>query len=60
MYGLLKPANVSVYVKLDSVIAEPSVGVQFGFGQVCCARKSPAVGAVNESDGTGRFPFFVG
>jgi hypothetical protein len=40
------------------VIADPSVGVQFGFGHVCCARNWDAVGAVAVSDGTVRLPFF--
>jgi hypothetical protein len=32
----MKPANVSVYVKLSSVRVPPRiVGVQFGFGQTC-------------------------
>ena len=38
MYGELKPANVSVYVKLLSVSVPARIeGVQFGFGQTCGA-----------------------
>jgi hypothetical protein len=57
MNGPEKPANVSVYVKLESVIPPGIVGVQFGFGQVCCARNCCSVGAVAESEGTVSLPF---
>jgi hypothetical protein len=58
MYGPLNPANVSVYVKPESVMPPGIVGVQFGFGHVCCARNCCSVGAVAESDGTVTLPFF--
>ena len=34
------------------------VGVQFGFGHVCCARNCCWVGAVDDSEGTVSLPFF--
>src|SRR5215204_2064127 len=52
-----KPSNVSVYVKPESVMPPGIVGVQFGLGHVCCARKSASVGAVTESEGTVSLPF---
>ena len=58
MYAPLKPANDNVYVKLESVIPPGIVGVQFGFGHVCCARNCELVGAVTESEGTVSRPFF--
>lgn len=59
MNGPVKPANVSVYVKLESVIDPPcSDLVQLGFGHVACASNCPAVGTGPEfSDGTVSFPF---
>ena len=58
MYAPLKPANDTVYVKLESVIPPGIVGVQFGFGQVCWARNSCSVGAFTVSEGTVSLPFF--
>lgn len=58
MYGPLKPANDTVYVKLESVMPPGIVGVQFGLGHVCCARNCCSVGAVTESEGTVSLPFF--
>lgn len=58
MYGPEKPANVNVYLKFESVIPPGIVGVQFGLGQVCCARNCCSVGAVTESEGTVSLPFF--
>jgi hypothetical protein len=46
----VKPAKVSVYVKLSSVTVPPRIeGVQFGFGQTCGALNGLAdrVGTVN-------------
>src|SRR6266516_2856433 len=59
MKGTEKPANVSVYVKLESVIDPPcSDLVQLPFGQVAAAKKSAAVGTGPEfSDGTIKLPF---
>ena len=59
MKGPVKPANVSVYVKLESVIDPPcSDLVQLGFGQVACASNCAAVGTGPEfSDGTASLPF---
>jgi hypothetical protein len=59
MYGPLKPANVSVYVKLESVMVDVSVAlVQLPFGQVAAASKSAAVGSGEElSDGMASLPF---
>jgi hypothetical protein len=34
------------------------VGVQFGLGQVCYARKSASVGPVTDSEGAVNLPFF--
>jgi hypothetical protein len=59
MYAPLKPANVSLYVKLESVMVDVSVAlVQLPFGQVAAASKSAAVGTGEElSDGTVSLPF---
>ena len=59
MYGPLKCANVSVYVKLWSVTVPLSSSlVQLPFGQVAIASKSPAEGTGPEfSDGTVSLPF---
>jgi hypothetical protein len=59
MKGPVKPANVSVYVKLESVMLPPcSDLVQLPFGQVACASNCAAVGTGPEfSDGTVSFPF---
>ena len=56
----MKPANVSVYLKLESVMLPPSSDlVQLPFGQVAAASKSPAVGTGPEfTDGTLSLPFF--
>lgn len=55
----MKPANVSEYVKLESVMVPPSTDlVQLPFGQVAAASKSAAVGTGPEvSCGTIRLPF---
>jgi hypothetical protein len=45
MYGPLKPANDTVYVKLESVMPPGIVGVKFGLGHVCCAGNCCSVGA---------------
>src|SRR5215475_8360204 len=58
MYGPPKPANDTVYVKLESVMPPGIVGVQFGLGHVCCARNCCSVGAVTDSEGTVSLPFF--
>jgi hypothetical protein len=58
MYGPLKPANDTVYVKFDRMMPPGIVGVQFGLGHVCCARNCCCVGAVTESVGTVSLPFF--
>jgi hypothetical protein len=59
MNGPEKPANVSVYVKLESVIVPLcSDLVQLPFGHVACASNCAAVGTGPEfSDGTIRLPF---
>jgi hypothetical protein len=59
MYAPVKPANVSVYVKLVSAILDVTVDlVQLPFGQVACASKSAAVGTGEDvSDGTESLPF---
>jgi hypothetical protein len=59
MNAPVKPANVSVYVKLVSVIVPPcSALVQLPFGQVAAASNCPAVGTGPEfSDGTVSLPF---
>jgi hypothetical protein len=59
MKGPEKPANVSVYVKLESVIVPPcSDLVQLPFGQVAAASNCAAVGTGPEfSDGTVSLPF---
>jgi hypothetical protein len=54
----VKPTKSSVYVKLESVIPPGIVGVQFGLGHDCCARKALRDGALAESDGTVSLPFF--
>ncbi len=56
----MKPANFSVYVKLESVVVPPASDlVQLPFGQVAAASKSPAVGTGPEfTDGTLSLPFF--
>jgi hypothetical protein len=38
MYAPLKPWNVAVYMKDESVIGLPNDLVQFGLGHVCCDR----------------------
>ena len=44
MYGLVKPANVTEYVKLSSTRVPLRIrGVQFGFGQTCGASNGLAV-----------------
>jgi hypothetical protein len=60
MYGPLKPANVSVYVKLESVMLPPASDlVQLPFGQVAAASNCAAVGTGAElSAGTLSLPFF--
>jgi hypothetical protein len=60
MYGVLNPANWSVYVKLWSVIGPWTVGVQPGFGHDCCATNWSAVGADTETPVTIRLPFLSG
>jgi hypothetical protein len=59
MYAPVKPANVSVYVKLESVIDPFSNSlVQLPFGQVACASNCAAVGTGEDvSDGTESLPF---
>lgn len=59
MNGPEKPANVNVYVKLESVIVPfCSDLVQLGFGQVAWASNWAAVGTGPEfSDGTVSLPF---
>jgi hypothetical protein len=57
-YGPLKPTNDTVYVKLESVMPPGIVGVQFGLGHDCCARKSASDGPVTDSEGTVSLPFF--
>jgi len=59
MYGEVKPSNVSVYVKLESVMVDVSVAlVQLPFGQVAAASNSAAVGTGEEvSAGTASRPF---
>jgi hypothetical protein len=59
MYAPGKPANVSVYVKLSSVIVPPcSALVQLPFGHVASASNCAAVGTGAElSDGTVSLPF---
>ena len=53
--GCEKPANVTVYVKLTSVIDPARIcGVQFGFGQVWGADEN----GLTESDGIVSRPFF--
>jgi hypothetical protein len=59
MNGPEKPTNVRVYLKPESLIPPGILGVQFGFGQVCCARNCRSVGAVAESEGTVSLPFFA-
>ena len=55
MAGLVKPAKVSVYVKLLSVTVPPRIeGVQFGFGQTCGAPNG-----LTDCVGTLNCPFFV-
>jgi hypothetical protein len=60
MYAPLKPANVSVYVKLESVMVPPASDlVQLPFGQVAAASNCAAVGTGAElSAGTLSLPFF--
>jgi len=58
MNGPEKPTNVRVFLKPESLIPPGILGVQFGFGQVCCARNCRSVGAVAESEGTVSLPFF--
>jgi hypothetical protein len=60
MYAPVKPAKVSVYVKLDSVMVESSVSlVQLRFGQVAFASKAASVGTGPDwSCGTASLPFF--
>ena len=59
MNGPVKPANVSVYVKLESVMLPPcSDLVQLPFGQVAAASNCAAVGTGPEfSGGTVNLPF---
>src|SRR5215469_1761797 len=59
MKGPVKPANVSVYVKLESATVPPRTDlVQLGFGQVACASNCAFVGTGEEfSDGTVSLPF---
>jgi len=52
----VKPAKVSVYVKLLSVTTPPRIeGVQFGFGQTCGALLNP----LTDCAGTDNCPFFT-
>jgi hypothetical protein len=62
MYGEVKFAKVSVYVKLDSLMVESSVSlVQLPFGQVAFASKVASVGTEPDwSSGTASLPFFEG
>src|SRR5215216_6374880 len=60
MKAPVKPSNVTVYVKLESVIGPASSGVQFGLGHVCCARNVASDGAVVETWVTVTLPFFAG
>src|SRR5215204_6895011 len=57
MAGSVKPANVSEYTKLTSVVA--TSGVQFGFGHSKVAKNSSALGPVAVCAGTISLPFFV-
>jgi hypothetical protein len=55
MYGLEKPANVTVYVKLVSWrVPGRMTGVQFGFGQTCVTELG-----LTDRDGMVSLPFFV-
>jgi hypothetical protein len=57
MAGSVKPANVSVYSKLRTLLV--TSGVQFGFGHVKVARKSSVLVPVVVCAGTTSLPFFV-
>jgi hypothetical protein len=51
----VKPAKVSLYVKLSSVNVPPLIeGVQFGFGQTC-----GALNPLTDCAGTDNCPFLV-
>src|SRR5215207_5282126 len=57
MAGSVKPANVSVYTKLTSVVA--TSGVQFGFGQSKVSSNCSEVVPIAVCAGTISLPFFV-
>src|SRR5215217_6323234 len=57
MAGSVKPANVSVYSKLRTVLV--TNGVQFGFGHSKFAKNSSELVPVASCAGTINLPFFV-
>jgi len=57
MAGSVKPANVSEYTKVTSLVVTSAV--QFGFGHSKVAKKSASLGAVALCAGMISLPFFV-
>jgi len=57
MAGSVKPAKVSVYLKLNTLLV--TSGVQFGFGQVKVCRNTAVLAPVVVCAGTMIRPFFV-